>query len=104
MGNLGYGFRPVHPGELLKDEVEYRGLTQRKLAEQMGISYTVLDEILNSRRPIMSDVAVLIEAALGINAELLMRMQTKYNMQTAREDKTLSKRAANVRKMVAASS
>ena len=70
----------------------------------MGISYTVLDEILNSRRPIMSDVAVLIEAALGINAELLMRMQTKYNMQTAREDKTLSKRAANVRKMVAASS
>ena len=29
MGNLGYGFRPVHPGELLKDEVEYRGLTQR---------------------------------------------------------------------------
>ncbi|MDR2806187.1 MAG: addiction module antidote protein, HigA family, partial [Dysgonamonadaceae bacterium] len=28
--------RPVHPGEILKEEIEYRGLSQRKLAMQMG--------------------------------------------------------------------
>ena len=42
---------PTHPGEILKEEIEYRGISQRKLAEQMGISYSVLNEILNARRP-----------------------------------------------------
>ena len=30
--------RPIHPGELLKEETEERKLSQRRLAEQMGIS------------------------------------------------------------------
>ena len=38
---------PIHPGEILKDEIEYRGISQRKLAAQMGISPTLLNEILN---------------------------------------------------------
>lgn len=41
---------PTHPGEVLKEEVEYRKLSQRKLAEQMGISYKMLNDILNCRR------------------------------------------------------
>ena len=41
--------RAIHPGELLKDEVESRGLIQKSLAEQMGIPYTALNDILNSR-------------------------------------------------------
>ena len=36
---------PIHPGEILKDEIEYRGISQRKLAAQMGISPTLLNEI-----------------------------------------------------------
>ena len=40
---------PIHPGEILKDEIEYRGISQRKLAAQMGISPTLLNEILNGR-------------------------------------------------------
>ena len=43
--------RPIHPGELLKEETEERKLSQRRLAEQMGISYKVLNDILNCRRP-----------------------------------------------------
>ena len=31
---------PIHQGEMIKDESDYRGLSQRKLAEQMGISPT----------------------------------------------------------------
>ena len=44
--------RPIHPGELLKEETEERKLSQRKLAEQMGISYKMLNDILNCRRPV----------------------------------------------------
>lgn len=43
---------PTHPGEIVKDEVESRGISQRKLAEQVGIAYSALNEILNGRRPI----------------------------------------------------
>ena len=65
--------RPIHPGELLKEETEERKLSQRRLAEQMGISYKVLNDILNCRRPITTQTAMLFEAALGISASLLMR-------------------------------
>ena len=37
MGNLGYPYTPTHPGEILKEEIEYRGISQKKLAEQIGI-------------------------------------------------------------------
>ncbi len=32
MSNLGFGFYPTHPGEVLKDELEERGISQRKFA------------------------------------------------------------------------
>ena len=101
MANLGYGFYPTHPGEILKEEIEYRGISQRKLATQMGISYTVLNEILNARRPLTTNSALLVEAVLGIEADTLMRIQTKYNLQTARKDKSLAERLSKIRKITA---
>jgi addiction module antidote protein, HigA family len=101
MSNLGYGFSPTHPGELLKEEVEYRKISQSSLAKQMGVPYTALNDILNERRPLTANTAILFEAALGINADLLMRMQLKYNMQIVRQDKTLTERIAKVKKMTA---
>lgn len=92
---------PTHPGEVLKDEIEYRGISQRKLAEQMGLTYSVLNEILNARRSMTEKTALLFEAALGIDAEPLMRLQLKYNMQTTRKDETFMERLAQVRKITA---
>lgn len=92
---------PTHPGEILKDEIEYRGISQRKLAEQMGLGYSVLNEILNARRPMTEKTALLFEAALGVEAESLMRLQLKYNMQTTRKDQTFMERLAQVRKVAA---
>jgi addiction module HigA family antidote len=100
MGNLVCS-RPIHPGEVLKDEIEYRGLPQTKLAAQMGISYKILNDILNERRPITTTTAMLFEAAMGLPADSLMRMQLDYNMHVANKDTTFAKRLANVRKMAA---
>ena len=58
MGNLGYPYTPTHPGEILKEEIEYRGISQKKLAEQIGISYTMLNEILNAKRPVTETMAL----------------------------------------------
>lgn len=92
---------PTHPGEVLKDEIEYRGISQRKLAEQIGMGYSVLNEILNARRPVTEKTAMLFESALGVSAETLMRLQTKYNMRVARKDKTFMQRLDEIRKLAA---
>lgn len=93
--------RPIHPGEMLKEEVEYRNTKQTQLAEQIGISYKMLNDILNCRRSLTTSTALLFEAALGIDAGLLMRMQLDYNLQTAKKDLSFMKRLGNVRKIAA---
>lgn len=94
-------FEPTHPGEVLKDEIEYRGISQRKLALQMGISPTLLNEILNGKRSVSTQYALLFEAALGIDADIWIRMQTRYDMQKAKSDKSFLERLANIRKISA---
>ena len=89
--------RPIHPGELLKEEIECRHLRQTQLAAQTGISYKVLNDILNCRRPLTTNTAMLFEAALGISAGLLMRMQLDYNIQQATRDNSFMERLAHVR-------
>ena len=99
-GNLEPAF-PTHPGEILKEEIECRGISQRKLAEQMGIGYSVLNEILNARRPVTEKTAMMFEAALDVPADSLMRMQLKYNMRKAADDKSFMERLNQIRKYAA---
>lgn len=101
MGNLGYGAFPTHPGEVLKDEIEERGISQRQLAENMGLTHSVVNEILNGRRPLTARTALMFEAALGVPADSLMYLQTKYNLQTARKDSSLLSVLKDIRKVVA---
>ena len=101
MSNLGYSFVPVHPGEVIKEELQFRGVSQKKFAEVVGVSYTMLNDILNGRRPVSADFALLIEAATDINAELLMNMQVRYNMQIARKNKDVTAHLENLRKTCA---
>lgn len=89
MSSLGYGFYPSHPGEVIKDELEERGISQRKFADSIGIGYSVLNEILNGRRSISTASALMFEAALDIPADSLLKMQMKYNMYMAMKDQTL---------------
>ena len=94
-------FELSHPGELLKDELEARGITQLAFASHIGVSPSVLNEVVNGRRMFNVELAMLVEASLGINPEIFINMQTRYNMLTARRDKTFSARLAQVRKICA---
>lgn len=98
--NLTAAF-PTHPGAVLKDEIESRNISQRQLAKDMGIAYSVLNEILNERRPLTEKTALLFEAALGVSAEPLLRMQLRYNMQNTRKDSSFLERLAKVRRVAA---
>ena len=101
MSSLGYGFYPSHPGEVIKDELEERGISQRKFADRIGIGYSVLNEILNGRRSISTTSALMFEAALDIPADSLLKMQMKYIMYTAMKDQTLVEKLKNISRIAA---
>ena len=65
-------FEPTHPGELIRDELEARHLSQAKLAGQIGKSPSLLNEVINGKRAVNTELALLLEAALGIEAELFL--------------------------------
>lgn len=92
---------PTHPGTILKDEIESRGISQRQLAKEMGLAYSALNEILNERRPLTEKTALLFEAALGINAEPLLRLQMRYNLQITRKDTSFVEKLAKIRRIAA---
>lgn len=91
----------IHPGEMIKDEIMARGLTQKELARQMGVSYTVFNEILNGKRPVTTEYALLLEAALGTSANIWLGLQADYNMQVVKQDKSFMKKLEKIRKIAA---
>ena len=76
-------FEATHPGELIKDELKERGMTQKKLAEETGIKPSVLSETINGKRSISLNVAVALEKVLDIPADMWMNMQTQYDLDSA---------------------
>ncbi|MEF9923945.1 MAG: HigA family addiction module antitoxin [Muribaculaceae bacterium] len=94
-------FEPTHPGEILKDEIEYRGISQRKLAAEMGVPYTQLNEVLNAKRQLTAEYALLLEAALDIPTAPLLKMQAEYNMIITKRNPSFIGKLKNVRKIAA---
>ena len=92
---------PTHPGDVLKEELESRGISQKYYSELTGVSYTMLNEILNGKRPVTTDFALLVEASLGVNPEMLINMQTRYNMALSYKNNKLSERIDHIRKICA---
>ena len=93
---------PTHPGDVLKEELEVRGITQKKFSELLGVPYTQLNEILNGKRSVTTDFALMVEAALGINPEMLINMQSRYNMAITRQKKTLLQKLIDIKRACAA--
>ena len=86
-------------GEVIKDEIEYRGISQKMLAAEIGVSYTQLNEVLNGKRPLNTEMAILISTALDLDAEPLLALQTRYDMITAQRDSSFIRRLTAVRKI-----
>lgn len=76
-------FVATHPGELIKDELKERGMTQKQLATETGIKPSVLSEAINGKRAISINMAQALEKAFDIPAEIWMNMQTQYNLDAA---------------------
>lgn len=99
-------YNPAHAGELISewlDGAKQQGqvITITELAERIQITRPLLSRIIHGKAPISADIALRLNAALGISAELLMRVQTQYSLWLASQKprpqiKPFSKTAENI--------
>ena len=73
----------IHPGELLAEEIEARGMTQRELALAMGRPPQLISEIVRGRRGIAAETALQLEAALGTAAHIWVGLDADYRLALA---------------------
>jgi antitoxin HigA-1 len=78
--------KPMHPGVVL-NEIYMRemGLNQSQLAEKCRCSPRKINEIVNGKRAISPDFALVLERVLGATAEMWVRIQAEYDLWVARK-------------------
>lgn len=77
---------PPHTGAFIKTEIiEPHHLTVTAAAKVLGVSRPALSSLLNAKADLSGDMALRIEKAFGVDMELLMRMQSSYNIAQARK-------------------
>ena len=80
-----YSDLPIPPGEILLEEIEARGMTQRELAARLGRPPQVVNEIIRGKKAITPDTAIGLCQVLGIEASYWMNLEADYQMTLARE-------------------
>ena len=82
---------PSHPGEILKEEfLEPMDLKQRALSEKMNVSEQRINELVNGKRGITPETAILLSRVLGTSAEFWMNLQTAFDLAKAHKKLSLS--------------
>jgi antitoxin HigA-1 len=70
----------VHPGRLLKDELNARELGANRLALDIGVPSGRITDILNGRRSITADTAVRLGRYFGNSAQFWLDLQGQYDI------------------------
>ncbi len=73
----------THPGEILKDELQARGMSAHRFALELGVPPTRIAEILKCRRAVSPETALRLAAYLGGNPKVWLRLQADYDLATA---------------------
>ncbi|MBO0931231.1 HigA family addiction module antitoxin [Fibrella aquatilis] len=79
LGEEIFPAHPTHPGEMLADELEARNITQKHLAELLGISATFISELIRGKKSVSVAMALKLEQALQIDASFWLNAQRNYN-------------------------
>ncbi|WP_074754947.1 HigA family addiction module antitoxin [Pseudomonas abietaniphila] len=75
------GMRPVHPGEVLKEEyLEPLGLTSAALARALSVSTPTINDIVLQRRGVSADVALRLAACFETTPEFWLNLQLTYDL------------------------
>lgn len=76
---------PTHPGEVLAEELEVRGMTGAALARALGIPQNRVSEILNGKRSVTVDTALRLARWTGSTPEFWLNLQQRYDLITTQQ-------------------
>ena len=78
---------PIHPGEvLLEDFMKPLGLTQYRLAHDIGVTPIRISQIVNGERSITVDTAMRLARYFGTSAAVWLRLQVRYDLEVAERE------------------
>lgn len=78
--------KPMHPGQVLSEiYMKEMSLNQSQFADKCKCSPRKINEIVNAKRSISPEFALVLEKILGTTAEMWVRMQAEYDLSIARK-------------------
>lgn len=78
-------FNPPHPGMLIKDQMGNR--TVSELAKHLRVTRATLSRVINGRSAVSAEMALRLQDAFGVKADLWMAMQTQRDLWVASRKK-----------------
>ena len=75
--------RPIHPGEILKDELDGLMISASAFAKQLSVPVNRITSIINGKRSITADTALRLSRFFGTSAEFWLNLQTSYDLKIA---------------------
>ncbi len=78
--------KPIHPGRILKREIDARGLSANKLALALRVPSGRITQIVNGKRGIPAETALRLSRYFGNSARFWMNLQTRYDVAKAERD------------------
>jgi addiction module HigA family antidote len=76
---------PIHPGEVLADELEDTGFSAKRLAEVIHVPPNRLYQILAGKRSMTADTALRLARYFGMSPDFWMNLQSAYDLDLARQ-------------------
>lgn len=77
------GMRPVHPGEILRDELEELGMSASAPASELAAPTNRVTAILNGQRDITADTALRLSRYFGTTPQLWLNLQKTFELRLA---------------------
>lgn len=78
--------RPIHPGEILKDELDELMISASAFARQLSVPVNRVTSIINGKRSITADTALRLARFFGTSAEFWLNLQTSYDLKITMEE------------------
>ncbi len=78
---------PIHPGETIREDIlKPLGLSVNRLAMDLHVPVTRMNEIVNGRRSITADTALRLARYLGTSAQFWLNLQARYDLERAEDE------------------
>jgi addiction module HigA family antidote len=85
-GRADCGMRPIHPGEILREELSELSMSARQFARALHVPVNRITQVLNEQRGVSADTALRLSRYFGTSAEFWMDLQSDYELRRAREE------------------